>query len=634
MIAMILASGFVVTLRIMPGARAQDHYTLTVTVVGGGSVSESTGENWWSTNFAYRMKLTFNNSAISENLANFPMPIVFSSSQSSFWNHVQTNGNDTRFVDADNATELYYEFEQFSHTTDSMVAWVKVPQVDSASATDFIWVYYGNSTTNFNSYLNGEQVWSNNYAMVQHLKETSGVHYDSTSNNWDSTAISVTQQGSQIGKTDGADEFNGASNYVRIGDLDQVSNFTVEFWMKPDSVTGWRSTVTKTEDYGFQFDPTGVLWAGVNDGVWTATIGTSVSGISIGQWYHVVMVWDETNNDLYLYVNGTLKNSNTAMANHVTNNNNLLFGSWDEAIEYFDGILDEVYISDVSRSAAWIKAFYQYSCDQSKFAYASEESISSTYIYGTVVTLTAFADVGWSFGGWSGDAYGTDNPTTVTMTDNKTVIATFIRPTLQMSPMNRICRKYGETFPIAISISDESGVTGFSFEIDYNTSLLDYVGVTWNTWDEGTIVVDEVDGKITGSMSGSAISCARTLLTVQFSAAYYHMWKDESTVSGWKNIQTGTIYVQWANLSYPTIPDLRYERGGLNQINVGPDFAYTFSPIQGDIDNDGSVNVNDLSTVAAYFDQTNPEYSLKGDSIIDIFDLVVIAANFNYTYIP
>jgi hypothetical protein len=48
-----------------------------------------------------------------------------------------------------------------------------------------------------------------------------------------------------------------------------------------------------------------------------------------------------------------------------------------------------------------------------------------TYTYGTVVTLTAYPTSGWSFSGWSGDASGTANPTTVTMTGNKAVTATF-----------------------------------------------------------------------------------------------------------------------------------------------------------------------------------------------------------------
>ena len=43
----------------------------------------------------------------------------------------------------------------------------------------------------------------------------------------------------------------------------------------------------------------------------------------------------------------------------------------------------------------------------------------------TVVQLTAVPGAGWTFSGWSGDASGSVSPTTVTMTGNKTVTATF-----------------------------------------------------------------------------------------------------------------------------------------------------------------------------------------------------------------
>ena len=49
----------------------------------------------------------------------------------------------------------------------------------------------------------------------------------------------------------------------------------------------------------------------------------------------------------------------------------------------------------------------------------------STYNQGDQVTLTAVANSGYSFGGWSGDVNGMTNPVTLTMNGNKTVTATF-----------------------------------------------------------------------------------------------------------------------------------------------------------------------------------------------------------------
>jgi uncharacterized repeat protein (TIGR02543 family) len=49
----------------------------------------------------------------------------------------------------------------------------------------------------------------------------------------------------------------------------------------------------------------------------------------------------------------------------------------------------------------------------------------ATYLCGDVVTLTATAAEGWSFGGWSGDLSGSANPITATMTGSRVVTATF-----------------------------------------------------------------------------------------------------------------------------------------------------------------------------------------------------------------
>jgi hypothetical protein len=122
-----------------------------------------------------------------------------------------------------------------------------------------------------------------------------------------------------------------------------------------------------------------------------------------------------------------------------------------------------------------------------------------------------------------------------------------------------------------------------------------------------------------------------TLVTITFKAAYYHIWKN---IAGWVNDQTGTISFQSATLSYPSPqPSLTYTRGGLEQISVGPDVAYTFSPIKGDVDNNGRVTITDLRTIGLLWYQTNPTYNLVGaDDTINLFDLVIVSSNMWYVY--
>ena len=52
---------------------------------------------------------------------------------------------------------------------------------------------------------------------------------------------------------------------------------------------------------------------------------------------------------------------------------------------------------------------------------------AASYASGTVVTLTATPGSGFQFSGWSGDLTGATNPTTITMSANRTVTATFTR---------------------------------------------------------------------------------------------------------------------------------------------------------------------------------------------------------------
>ncbi len=60
-------------------------------------------------------------------------------------------------------------------------------------------------------------------------------------------------------------------------------------------------------------------------------------------------------------------------------------------------------------------------------------SNGGTYANGSVVSLTATANSGFVFTGWSGDLSGTSNPVSITMNSNKTVTATFAPITYTLS---------------------------------------------------------------------------------------------------------------------------------------------------------------------------------------------------------
>jgi hypothetical protein len=220
-------------------------------------------------------------------------------------------------------------------------------------------------------------------------------------------------------------------------------------------------------------------------------------------------------------------------------------------------------------------------------------------------------------------------PITHTATDG-TVQIWGKTPTLSLIPTSAECQMRGQEFDVEVSVSDALSVTSLTFDIRYTADMLDVVSVTWGVWLSGT-EDHSVDGQVTGNTNGLAQDGTQTLLTIRFKEAfnpdYEHIWKDRNTIPG-QNIWTGTVHIESATLDYP-----------ISQPNVTPtlgaDVTCTWNPIQGDVDLDGDVDILDVRTVSAFYDQTNAKWNLTGaDGKVDIFDLVVIANNFGFDLTP
>lgn len=78
------------------------------------------------------------------------------------------------------------------------------------------------------------------------------------------------------------------------------------------------------------------------------------------------------------------------------------------------------------------------------------------YISGTVVTLTATPVTIFPFGGWTGDVSGTNNPLTVVVETNKTIVANFISPVADLIVDNPLAIFTG-TWTASSSAADKYG---------------------------------------------------------------------------------------------------------------------------------------------------------------------------------
>ena len=337
---------------------------------------------WWNPSWTKRRKITFNNSGQAENLQWFPVLITLNSSRIDY-GYTKDYGEDIRFVDSDDTTQLPHEIETWNESGTSLV-WVRVPQIDSGSSTDYIWMYYGNSGASDDQSKNA--VWNENglnyFRMVQHLKETSGnPHLDSTSNANDSDAIDVYQQGSATGQIDGADELETVEEPdpsdvgVTIGDsssLHITGAITIEAWVKPELVdvpTNKHRIVNKNNCYVLQIRDSSRLYGTVFVSGYHHTYESA--SMADGVYQYVVMTWDGGGDGkvrLYRYAASGAPNSEVvSYGDQYTDSGPLdsttdpiYLGSYGETVgENFRGLIDEVRVSATARSDKWIAAQYK-----------------------------------------------------------------------------------------------------------------------------------------------------------------------------------------------------------------------------------------------------------------------------------
>ncbi len=120
----------------------------------------------------------------------------------------------------------------------------------------------------------------------------------------------------------------------------------------------------------------------------------------------------------------------------------------------------------------------------------------TTYTSGTVVTLTANPNTGYSFSSWSGDLTGSTNPTTITINANKAVTANFTQNqyTLTISSTNG-------------SVSKSSNQSTYTYNTSVTLTAVPNTGYSFTSW----------SGDLTGSTNPATIIIdANKSITVNF----------------------------------------------------------------------------------------------------------------------
>ena len=381
--------GIIDEVRFSDIARSADWVKATYDSIrpNSGFVTYEAPHDWADYAFKFRVAFT---GAPAGTLTDFPVLVRVSTNSPSGFRYTdcqKQDGSDLRFADASGAI-LPCEVERWDTTGESLV-WVKIPELTSDTR---ITAYYGNP---FAPEVDPTQVWDDDFLAVWHLGANATTQPDSTSNHrdfanvYDPPSVAIGTDG-MVGLAVAFDlAGNGKGSYWQTdadGYFGGRNVFTSEAWTyQDDHDTGSNKTedfvLRKSNVFALSDDTSGRMKLAVYRGPGDALSIVSTNDTSVApkparaEWNYSVQTLDgrEGIGSRAVYLNGEqlARGWGTEyVALSVTNNANLLClgNSYTNVSKAFPGIIDEVRLSKVARSAAWVKATHDTIRPDSGFA--------------------------------------------------------------------------------------------------------------------------------------------------------------------------------------------------------------------------------------------------------------------------
>ncbi|MDJ0851268.1 MAG: DUF2341 domain-containing protein, partial [Myxococcota bacterium] len=344
--------------------------TASITV---GAVNDApTVHAWYDTSWDYRKAVTIDASLADADLTDFPV-LVSLSADADLAALAQADGDDILFTTAD-GTKLAHEIENFDAATGALTVWVKT-DVSSLNDTT-LFLYYGNAAASDQQ--DAANVWDSHFMGVWHLGDTPtgapGDVRDSTIHaNHGTTEGAMDAADSVVARVGRGLDFDETNDLIRVQDsatLDSVADeATFEVWVWFDDASDGNHQIIMTSSNRFSATD-GYEWAsqGSGDHFFYPDAMTPDGNFNLGpnpftdqQWHHLAATLDFATKEVEIYVDGTPMTFTSegvpGMWTTLTSSDDWLWGgNPDRASRYFDGMMDEIRVSDVVRSEEWIRA--------------------------------------------------------------------------------------------------------------------------------------------------------------------------------------------------------------------------------------------------------------------------------------
>lgn len=284
------------------------------------------------------------------------------------------DGDDLELRRSGEDTPLAHELVSYQPSTGEVALFVRVPLL-SATSDNVVYVYFGSDEVSEPPTARPEDVWEPGFRAVWHLDEiaTNGDVRDSTDQNH-GRARNLDDDDVRGGVLGGAVDFEQTNQAIHVEstDLDRSGTLTVEAWARLDGDTQHdfpRIYQKGTSAVGRSVElmvNTSFQGATV---IFRTTFNTNghspqydMPAFQYGEWHHYVGVFDDEADEIRIYLDGQRVVTEPQPLTVRTGLSDHWIGNWNASTgdtRHWEGRIDEVRISSVARSDAWIAASHE-----------------------------------------------------------------------------------------------------------------------------------------------------------------------------------------------------------------------------------------------------------------------------------
>lgn len=337
----------------------------------------------WLGDWAKRIKITIDNTNIDSDLTHFPIAIVIGAAVgqsnqdlSGIFDDLGSNYKKIAITKSDGTTQIYGEIEHWDQTNEKAVIWCASSglTISSSSTTD-LYIYFDPSISDNTSYIGiigstpSKNVWDSNFMAVYHMAQNPSIGgsciLDSTTNGNHGTPYGGMTSSDLVDGLIGKALDLDSTDYIALPDNTNFkpSYVSVEALCKTYSGNPLWARIfdryyhTGSQGYALVINRTGrvVFHEWLTGGVYREAVGSTIVD-GDGAWHYIVGSYED--NHTKIYEDGGLTMDTVGGSGTVIQHKSIQVPCIGDGVydPQYTGLINEIRISNVARSSAWIKA--------------------------------------------------------------------------------------------------------------------------------------------------------------------------------------------------------------------------------------------------------------------------------------